>query len=380
MTETSDKVLLVDDEPNILRAYKRSLRGHFDMVVAESGAAALELMDGEGPFSVIVSDMKMPQMNGIELLSRVKDQYPNTVRLMLTGNADQQTAVEAINNGEVFQFLNKPCPAEEMVPAIQRAIDQHRLLTVEQNLLENTVNGAIMALVETLSLTSPAIFGLEGRVKKYALRCGEQLQLPSLWQLEAAAMLGQIGAVTLLDSTIDKITHGEPLSDEEARAYDKCPGIGAQLISKIPRLEPVADIVRYQRRGFDGTGKPEDGPSGEDIPIEARILRAVSDLVAAESSGHGAEESLSILRNHRHWYDPAVLEALGTFVTGEQDGNIATIYVRHLTPNSVIAADFKASNGTLLVKKGQEISESLIERLINFSENNMAPEEICVYQ
>ena len=379
MSEVSEKVLLVDDEPNILRAYKRTLRGHFNVDVAESGAQALEMLAADETFAVIVSDMKMPEMNGVELLSRVKDEYPNTVRLMLTGNADQQTAVAAINSGEVFQFLNKPCPAEEMVPAIQRAIEQHRLLTVEQNLLENTVNGAIMALVDTLSLTSPKIFGYAGTVKKYALLCAEQLQLPSIWKLEAASQLGQIGAVTLLDSTVDKITHGEDLAEDEAVAYARCPDIAAQLIGRIPRLEPVSEIVRYQYRGYDGSGWPQDGPSGQDIPIEARILRTVFDLVAAESSGLSSEEALSRLRSRHRLYDPKVLEVLAAVVGAGKASEIAVINVRQLTPNSTIAADYEAFNGTLLVKKGQVVTDSLAERLINFSTNNMAPEEICVF-
>jgi len=107
------KILCVDDEPNVLKAYKRGLRSNFAIDIATSGGEALQFIESRGPYAVIVSDMRMPQMNGIELLNTVKQCAPDTVRIMLTGNADQQTAIDAVNPGEIFRFLNKPCQPED---------------------------------------------------------------------------------------------------------------------------------------------------------------------------------------------------------------------------------------------------------------------------
>lgn len=108
----SYKILCVDDDSNILQGYKRALRRDFDIFIAEGGLEALSIIEKEGPFAVVVSDMRMPVMDGVQFLSRVRDIAPETVRMMLTGNADQQTAIIAVNEGNIFRFLTKPCPPD----------------------------------------------------------------------------------------------------------------------------------------------------------------------------------------------------------------------------------------------------------------------------
>src|SRR6185436_11933183 len=130
---------------------RRSLVDDFDVETAESGAAALALLEGNEPFSVIVADCRMPKMSGIELLSRVSREHPDAVRIMLTGNTDQQTAVQALNKGEIFKFLNKPCDTDSLRSAVRQGIRQHELVTAEKELLEKTLYGSIRALGELLS-------------------------------------------------------------------------------------------------------------------------------------------------------------------------------------------------------------------------------------
>src|SRR6266700_2888600 len=118
----SVKVLCVDDESNVLEAYQRNLRKRFTIDTALGGEPALALIASQGPYAVIVTDMQMPGMDGVEFLMRVRQKAPDTVRLMLTGNADQKTAVEAVNKGHVFSFLSKPCPAESLEAALENAL------------------------------------------------------------------------------------------------------------------------------------------------------------------------------------------------------------------------------------------------------------------
>ena len=134
----SDKILFVDDEENILQSIKRELRKRFEVFTACGGTEALDVLRKDGPFAVIVSDMRMPVMDGIQLLTTVKDIYPETVRLMLTGNADQETAIEAVNKGAIFRFLNKPCPTPTLAMALALAVRQYRLITAEKELLNKT--------------------------------------------------------------------------------------------------------------------------------------------------------------------------------------------------------------------------------------------------
>ena len=224
----TEKILFVDDEENILQSIKRELRKRFDIYTAEGGALALETLKNNGPFAVIVSDMRMPVMDGIQLLSTVKDLYPDTVRLMLTGNADQETAIEAVNKGQIFRFLNKPCPTSVLVTAIALAQRQYRLITAEKELLDKTLKGTITVLSELLSLANPIAFSSGLRIKNLVVHLAEQLHLPNLWQFEIAALMSQIGCVTLPHDILNKFYAGQPLDPEEEAMYRNHPQVGAQ--------------------------------------------------------------------------------------------------------------------------------------------------------
>jgi len=155
---TNETILFVDDEVNVLQSMKRQLRKRFTVLTSESGADALALLKKQGPVAVIVSDMRMPEMDGIQLLSQVKALYPDTVRIMLTGNADQQTAIEAVNTGQIFRFLTKPCAMSVLVSSLALALRQYRLIIAEQQLLNETLKGSIKVLSELLSIANSEAF------------------------------------------------------------------------------------------------------------------------------------------------------------------------------------------------------------------------------
>jgi DNA-binding NtrC family response regulator len=120
----SDRILLVDDDSNVLDGYRRGLSREFLIETATGGDQALPLIEKNGPYAVIVSDMRMPGMSGTQLLSAVKSAAPDTVRIMLTGQADMETAIDAINEGNIFRFLRKPCTREAMAKTLTAALVQ----------------------------------------------------------------------------------------------------------------------------------------------------------------------------------------------------------------------------------------------------------------
>lgn len=134
-----EKILLVDDEQRVLHGYMRSLRRKYRLDIASSGAEALKMIEHNGPYAVVVSDMRMPGMNGLELLTAIKEKQPDTVRIMLTGNADQKTAVDAVNKGEVFKFLTKPCSNEVMAEALESGLSNYRMTIEHREVLEQSV-------------------------------------------------------------------------------------------------------------------------------------------------------------------------------------------------------------------------------------------------
>jgi DNA-binding NtrC family response regulator len=159
----AEKILLVDDDNSVLDGYRRSLSREFVTETALGGQQALQLTADSGPYAVVVSDMRMSGMDGIQLLSKIKALSPDTIRVMLTGNADMETAINAINEGSIFRFLNKPCSKEVKA----KTLVQYRLVNAEKQLLEQTLSGSMQVLTEVLSLVNPAAFSRAERARRY---------------------------------------------------------------------------------------------------------------------------------------------------------------------------------------------------------------------
>ncbi|MFN2354083.1 MAG: response regulator, partial [Desulfopila sp.] len=204
----TEKILFVDDEPHVLDSMRRQLRKRFQVITAPSGTEALEKIKHEGPIAVVVSDMRMPEMDGIELLSLIKELSPDTVRLMLTGNADQETAMEAVNKGQIFRFLTKPCPVSMLAPSLALALRQHRLITAEKELLDKTLKGSIKVLSDLLSFSKPAAFSAGVRIRSLVLEIAQKIDYKNSWQLEIAALMSQIGCITLPGEIMDTMDDG----------------------------------------------------------------------------------------------------------------------------------------------------------------------------
>ncbi|MGB8733364.1 MAG: response regulator, partial [Candidatus Sulfotelmatobacter sp.] len=213
----AEKILLVDDDNNILEGYRRSLRREFELETAPSGREALKLIAETGPYAVVVSDMRMPEMDGIQLLSTIRAQSPDTIRIMLTGNADMDTAIDAINEGAIFRFLNKPCSKEAMAKTLTAGLVQYGLVIAEKQLLEQTLSSCIQVLTEVLSLVNPAAFGRAERARRYIHHVVTAMKLGNPWQYEVAAMMSQLGCVTLPPETIEAVYRGEPLTAGEQK-------------------------------------------------------------------------------------------------------------------------------------------------------------------
>ncbi len=376
---TNQRVLFVDDEQNILQSIRRILRKECEVHTAESGDEALQLLENSDPFAAIVSDMRMPGMNGVQLLSQVKDRWPDTVRMMLTGNADQQTAVDAVNHGDIFRFMNKPCEAGPLSQAVSAALRQHQLITAERDLLENTLRGSITALAEVLSLTNPEVFGRTTRYKRLMNRLATVMGLEELWQLESIALLSQLGCVTIPEDLVKRKTGGHPLKADEWQEFAVHANVGADLLGTIPRMDDIAESIRYQERGFDGSGHPKDGPSGEAIPLGARLMKVILDFDAFESSGASRADAFSRLQQQKEYYDPSILEALESLLDRTPSGTPGMTPVSGLTDRMIIAEDIRTTDDVLLVTKGQEASLSVRRHLQGFSARGLINDQVLVY-
>ena len=351
------RMLCVDDEPNVLEGLERTLVEHFDVWTALGGAAGLELLSGEGPFAVVVSDMRMPLMDGATFLSRVRETAPDTVRVLLTGQADVNAAIAAVNKGNIFRFLCKPCPQDVLLPSLEAAVEQYRLVTAERELLDETLKGAVKVLTDVLSLAAPVAFSRSDQIKACVAHMAERLGSEDRWKYEVAAMLSQIGCITLPPDTLDKVYAGQSITPDEQQMFDEHPEIGQRLLAHIPRLEPVAAMIRGQRDS-DANSNPTERLGAEML----RIALAVDRLVAHGSTLQGAVGKLAM----RGGYDKILLNTLRDFHGPKRSDIVKTVHVRELVSFMVLDEDVRAKNGNVIVSKGRELSAALIERLKNW--------------
>ena len=306
----TEKILFVDDDPSILATYKRNLRKQFDIETAISGKEGLEVIDSQGPFAVVVSDLRMPGMDGIQFLDRVKELAPDSVRIMFTGYADLQTALDAVNRGTFFRFLIKPCPLDILSKALEAGITRYQLVTAERVLLEKTLKGCVEVMAEILDVVNPIAFSRASRAECYARDIALQLQLPNLWQIEIAAMLSQIGCVSLPPNLLDKLYAGEPLTDEEQELFSSHPMIGIRLVASIPRLESIACIIEGQQKPFQSYAKQPSSDQEREIALGAQILKVALDFDRLATGGLSTRAALAEMHQRPYEYNPEVVTAL----------------------------------------------------------------------
>ncbi len=370
----TEKILFVDDEPQLLQSIKRQLRKRFAITIAEGGEVALKILREEGPFAVIVADMRMPGMDGVQLLERVKGSWPDTVRMMLTGNADQETAADAVNKGQVFRFLNKPCSTPVLVPALALAVRHYKLITAEKELLDKTLKGSVSMLSELLTLADATAFSVGPRIKPLVKELAQAMELSPIWRYEISASMCQIGCVTVPSDILNKVHAGLELGEEEYETYRKHPETGARLVRQIPRLEKVSEIIGLQLQNYDDLDPGLD----EDVALGAQILKVAIDYDLLRQQDITHSRALKRMKRMEGSYGPEILALLLQIKPVESEIEVRNVTFREIVPGMVADEDVIAKNGALLVPKDQRISWAIIESLTNFNKHVGIEEPIRV--
>jgi response regulator RpfG family c-di-GMP phosphodiesterase len=381
---TEPKILFVDDDPNLLSAFQRNLRRRYAFDTAPGGAEALELLRRAGPYAVIVADMRMPGMDGVEFLEHARPLCPDAVRMMLTGNADQQTAVDAVNRGQVFRFLNKPCATEALTAALDAALRQFELQQVERELLEGTLTGSVKVMAEVLGMVAPDALGRGQKLRESMSRFARFVGATPPWEFEVAALLSPIGYASLPPRLLQRIGAGAELSPDELTILRQIPQIGHDLLAGIPRLAGVARTVLYQHKAFDGSGFPHDEIGGEHLPLGARMLKILEDRMALEVDGVVKQRAFETMRQRTGVYDPALLEkcfaCFQAFLaqTIAADRPVRTLYIRELDVEQVVVSDITTPHGVVLVAAGNRLTQMVLQRLRNYEQLGEVKEPVLV--
>lgn len=362
-----DRILMVDDEPNILAAYQRHLRNQFLVETAIGAEEALRLLREDGPYAIVVSDLRMPGINGNQLLKQVSHEYPDCIRIMLTGNADLVSAMEAINEGRIFRFITKPCPPAVMAKVLSAGLAQYQLVQAEKELLEKTLSGSIRLLSEIIVLASPTAYGRAGRVRRTVRQLAAAMRLTHTWSLDLAAMLSHVGLIAVPDDTLRRIFMGQAVSEQEQLLFNSHPQLGYRLISNIPRLEEVATIVRFQHKNYDGSGYPDIEVKGDDILLGARLLHLALAYDDVLSSGRRGQAAIFVLQLNMSHYDPQALHALQDVIESEAGFAIRAMQVDELDDGMLIDEDILSPAGVLLVSHGLEVNSTMKARLMAYA-------------
>ena len=412
-------ILLVDDEENILSSLRRVLRSEpYRVQIASGGEQALQMLR-EQPVDLVISDARMPGMDGATLLAEVQKHWPETMRILLTGYADINTTIRAINQGQIYRYISKPWEDEELRLSVRQALAFQRVererirleaLTREQNqrlqelneTLEQRVKARTAELEQTADMldlayeelkrsyvTATEVFSslvnqriprdkqtntqVIALVRAYAEQHG--LDMGPSRDLCMAAALYNIGKLTWDDQLLNRAS--DLLYKQERERYRQYPGQGENLLMALEPLQDAARLIRHHQERWDGSGFP-DRLKGEAIPFGARLLKLAVDFIELQRGivlerRLNRDEALLLINKYSgRLYDPQLCErfiALCTELAPDltlADPSILALDTRRLEPGMVLARNLNANNGMLLLNEGKVLSRPLIDKLIAF--------------
>jgi response regulator RpfG family c-di-GMP phosphodiesterase len=413
-------ILCVDDEPSILSALRRLFRTHgFQVVAAQSGQEGLELLERQ-PVDLVISDMRMPQMDGVVFLEHVRQRKPDILRLLLTGYADIGSIMGAINRGEIFRYIAKPWDDYDIVLTVKDALDRSTLikekkrleaLVVAQNEKLKNINASLEVKVQErtaelrqtnlalnsandklksnfltsikmftalIELRDPRLAGHTRRVADTARRLAHAMGQDNkhVQEIFVAGLLHAIGKVGFDDELLH--TPVAEMTPRQLEVYRKHPARTDELLMPLVELKPTAEIICGQLERFDGTGYPL-GLSGKHIPLAARILAVASDydslqIGLLETRQLSRIEAQSMIQQRSgHDYDPLVVNAFLEICRGlSQDDVIpsmastSVVKSHELETGMVLSRDLTSPSGLLLLTAGHLLEDAIIRKIISF--------------
>jgi len=359
----NNKILCVDDEESILKGFQLNLRKDFELHLASNGVEGLEVFDREQGFALVLSDMRMPQMDGATMLSEIKKRDPEVVTVLLTGHTDFESAMSAVNEGSIFRMLSKPCPPEMLIRVLNDGLAQHDLIKSKRILLDQTLRGAVDALAQSLSTAKPLFFGRAQRVRRIANELAEMIKLEDAWRVDIASIFSQLAYISLPESVSEDVYYKKDLTSSVKEMVRKFPDDTQKLIEKIPGLEEVGEIL--EKLAIQHRFETEDG-SG--IRKAASILRVALDFDYYEEQGHDRSLIVQTLKSRKEEYDPEITECLSQLlVVAEQKYRLEEILIRKLEIGMRLAQELRLSDGLLVASSGTDVDRQLLRVIRNYS-------------
>ena len=375
----SERLLIVDDEQPLLNGLRRRLGDYYDLVTANSGDAALQEIENHGEFAVVLTDMRMPGMNGIQFIQQARIIAPDSVYMMLTGNQDQATAIKAVNDGQVFRFLNKPCDHEHIRRALDAGLAQYRLVTAERVLLHKTFSGAVGVLTDVLEIVQPEVFGRTSEIESLVNNLRSAVGAPDRWEYKLASRLGLVGFALLPEEQRRKLETAPPGDPEVREILETSAATGARLLEKIPRLGTIAAMIREQVN-VDGSCTVSLAPQEQEvIAMGATLLRVALEWNCLSRIGISNKDAVIEMRQHLPQLHQAFLDELERTPIDRDHLTAVQLPVHELEVGMVLYEDVMTRDDSRLLRRGQRISSAALEKLLTHYGNLLANEMVTVY-
>lgn len=317
------KILVVDDEEDNLALLYRTLRNDYDVLKALCAKDALEILEHE-ECQLILSDHKMPDVDGVEFLKIVKEKYPLTVRVLITAYSDAKILIDAINDAKIYRYIKKPYQIEELLMVVQSALEYYQLKADNEKLIKDLKElfmGAIKSITEALDAKDHFTLGRSMRVCIYSAKTAEKLNfsVEDIGKIELASLLHDIGIIGVDDS----INQNNGFTQEEFEESKKHVFHSIKILEDIKQLADVREIIKYHHENYDGTGYPY-GIKGEEIPISSRIIAIADKFENLTSNKEGLpsmnnEEAMSIIKKQAGIeFDPQLIDAFESIILSAQ--------------------------------------------------------------
>jgi CheY-like chemotaxis protein len=358
------QILCVDDEPRVVEGLKLVLRKDYEVHIASSPEEALQKLRDLRDLAVVISDMRMPRMDGASFLHEMLVHRPDATRILLTGQADRDEAIRAVNHAQIFRFLTKPCPPDQLKVAIDAGVVQHRLVNAERAVLQETLLGCIQALMEVLAIANPVAFGRASGIKRRAMELAARLGTPDFWQLEAAALLSQLGYAALPAALVEKVYHAQRLTAEEQAKVDAVPDMANKLLEHIPRLEPVIQILTALKWSDVQVAALGNGTIG----LGTRILCLILEYDALFAQGMTHDTVCDHLCARTTRFGPKLISQLDAcIVTANSREQSLEIPLGSVSPGMVLLQELRMASGQLIVPSGFEVTKTFLDRIANIA-------------
>lgn len=368
-------ILIVDDDPRGLAALEGVLIPEgYRIERAAGGREALDKAARLQP-DVMLLDVMMPDMDGFDVCRTIRSTpaLAEMPVILVTALDDRDALLQGLDAG-ADELITKPFNRLEMKTRLRTLtkINRYRHLIEDRRTLQATLEGVISVLTDLLTVVDPANFGRAQAVKRRASALAFHLHVADAWPIELAALLSRIGYVTIPASVQERERSGAPLGAAEQALLERVPEIGHGLLTRVPPLQEVAQLVKLQHARYDGGEDRGEGPRGDDIPLGSRILKVASDAIDLEARGKSTIEAMSELSKRHGWYDPKVLAAADAIAQGPTQAGQAGLTVREvrlgeLQPGWRLHRDLIAQNGTLLLGAGHTLTPAILESILNFS-------------